>query len=315
MSIKIPLVSVICLCYNQARFVEEALQSVLKQTYPNIELIVADDASQDGSKEVIENFLKNHTNVLFFSNGYNQGNCKTFNEMFAHANGKYIIDLAADDILLNNRIEAQVNAFEALNESFGVIYTDCLHISEDKKTLGKQYATSYKPPSGDVYAAVLANYFIAAPTMMIRKTVLDTLQGYDENLSYEDFDFWVRSARKWQYFYLDEVLTLKRKVKNSLSAQGYTLHTQQIHDSTFNVCQKAFSLNKNETENKALALRIKREMRQCLLTENFDTIIRYADLLKKLEIPGFFTKLIIGLAQRKLRLGNMYQLYREIRRF
>ena len=66
-----PLVTVICLCYNHAAFIVEALDSVLNQTHSNVELIIADDFSTDNSVDVIENWLKNHPNISFFANKVN----------------------------------------------------------------------------------------------------------------------------------------------------------------------------------------------------------------------------------------------------
>jgi len=102
-----PLVSIICLSYNHAQFVEEALNSVLVQTYKNIELLIADDCSPDDSKSVIENWLKNHPKVVFVANTTNLGNTKTFNKMLALSKGEYVMDLAADDVLLPNCITNQ----------------------------------------------------------------------------------------------------------------------------------------------------------------------------------------------------------------
>ncbi|HRX01281.1 MAG TPA: glycosyltransferase family A protein, partial [Cyclobacteriaceae bacterium] len=103
-----PLVSVICLCYNHEEFVEEAIESVLAQTYPNVELIVVDDASVDRSKQVIGTILKQHERVKFIDLKENHGNCAAFNIGFRQCQGKYVVDFATDDIMLNSRIAEQV---------------------------------------------------------------------------------------------------------------------------------------------------------------------------------------------------------------
>ncbi|WP_278009104.1 glycosyltransferase family 2 protein [Flavobacterium gyeonganense] len=107
----LPLVSIICLCYNHEQFVVESLNSVLNQNYENIELIIADDCSTDNSKQVIQEWLKNHAGVTFVSNETNLGNTKTFNKVLQLAKGDYIIDLATDDILLTDCVEKQINTF------------------------------------------------------------------------------------------------------------------------------------------------------------------------------------------------------------
>src|SRR5690554_6116465 len=102
-----PLVSVICLCHNHERFLEEAIDSVLDQTYPNIEIIVVDDASTDGSKALLKDIcVKN--NLPFIDIAENIGNCAAFNKGFSVAKGKYVIDFAMDDVMMPERIEKQV---------------------------------------------------------------------------------------------------------------------------------------------------------------------------------------------------------------
>ncbi|MGC4023146.1 MAG: glycosyltransferase family A protein [Cyclobacteriaceae bacterium] len=132
-----PLVSVICLCYNQKRFVEESMLSVLSQTYKNIELIVIDDASNDGSQEVIRDFLVSYPQIQFLPLTQNVGNCKAFNMGWRLAKGEYIVDLSADDIMLAERIEKQVDYFQELDSTCGVVFTDCVYVDESGKPFRK----------------------------------------------------------------------------------------------------------------------------------------------------------------------------------
>ena len=106
-----PKVSVICLCHNQANYVSAAMQSVLDQTYPNIELVVVDDGSDDRSKEIIQKFITN-TSAQYIAIPDSIGNCKAFNRGLKIATGEYIIDLAADDVLLPTRVEKGINTFD-----------------------------------------------------------------------------------------------------------------------------------------------------------------------------------------------------------
>jgi glycosyltransferase involved in cell wall biosynthesis len=116
-----PLVSVICLCFNQANLVEKAIQSVLHQTYDNIELIVIDDASTDKSRSIIEKLSKTHGFQAHF-NPTNLGNCASFNIGFELSKGKYIIDLAADDQLMPPRIIKGVKNLEARGQTYAVVF-------------------------------------------------------------------------------------------------------------------------------------------------------------------------------------------------
>ncbi len=234
---KLPLVSVLCLCYNHEKYVSKAIQSVLDQTYSNIELIVVDDASIDGSKGEIERILTNQ-HFVFIDLSENVGNTRAFNKAFTQSNGKYIIDLAADDVLVKDRIEKQVAFFESCNDKTGVIYSDVTYIDETSNPIGHHFSEGkYTPYAGDIYEELIKKYFIPPPSMMIKREVLEELGGYDENLAYEDFDFWIRSSRNWHYAFQTESLTLVRRLEDSLSSKAYSKNDKQLH-STYLVCEK-----------------------------------------------------------------------------
>lgn len=271
-----PLVSVICLCYNQARFIEEALNAVASQAYANIELIVVDDASTDDSQSIIENWLQGHPDVLFIRNEENEGSTKSFNKALAKAEGKYIIDLAGDDILLKGRIESQVQFFEQQAGKVGVIYSDAQYINEFGYLLDVHFKRpNMIPHAGDIYCKLIDTYFIPTPTMMIRTEVLDELKGYDENLYYEDFDFWIRSSRNWNYAYQPEISTYIRLVSGSQSS-GYGDKDNPAMNTTLEVCKKIHKLNRTPDEHRALINRLKYEIRQAFLAG------------KKSELLGFY---------------------------
>ena len=270
---------------------------MLNQTYQPIQLIVADDYSSDNSVMQIEHFIDRHPGVLFIKNEQNLGNCRTFNRALAYATGKYIIDLAADDVLLDTRIEGQVTLFEQLNSAYGVIFSDALHISESGKTLRRHYHNINKVPSGEIYADLVARYFICSPTMMIKKAVLDELGGYDETLAYEDFDFWVRSARNWKYFFQNEITTLKRKTSHSLSSR-FRKRQNELQASTLVVCRKALALNCNEKENLALIRRVRYELRQAFRTQHFDLVADFAELLRILHALDLVSKFLTYLSRQ-----------------
>lgn len=270
-----PLVSIIALSYNHSNFIEEALDSVCRQTYLNLELIIVDDASTDDSAALIEAYLQKQAvsfPVKTILLKENLGNCAAFNRGLALAQGKYVIDFATDDLLLPQRIAQQVACFEDLSLDYGVVFTEAEYIDETGKHLWFHYQERLKQlrpiPTGEIYAQVVARYFISSPTMMIRKKVLDEMGGYDERLAYEDFDFWVRSARKWKYAYLDICTTKVRKHWRSMSTQQYQKGDSQLY-STYLVCEKALVMNSNSEENTALVTRVRYELRQAIIHRSF----------------------------------------------
>ncbi len=302
-----PLVSIICLCYNHARYLREALNSVLAQTYPNIEIIIADDASTDGSISIINEYCAKFTQLTFIQNKQNQGNCASFNRAFLQSSGDYVIDFATDDILLPNRVASQVAHFQSLDQSFGVIYSDAELIDEDSKTQGWFYrkltdgTLSPAPQSGYIYEQLLKRHFISAPTMMMKREVLEKLGGYDESLAYEDFDFWVRSAKYYQYFFQNEVLIKRRLHSQQLSKQLYLPQDRQLN-STVQVCYKAYALNSTASENQALAIRVKYELKHAFLTGHFIEARLLIDLLEDITSLNIFYRIIKLFILMQLRL-------------
>ncbi|HFF5453735.1 TPA: glycosyltransferase family 2 protein, partial [Acinetobacter baumannii] len=109
---KQPLVSIVIPCYNHANFVQDCIQSVIAQTYQNIELIIIDDGSKDGSVEKIQEFIGECEKrfVRFeFRNRPNKGLSATLNEALEWCQGEYFSAIASDDMMLNDKIEIQID--------------------------------------------------------------------------------------------------------------------------------------------------------------------------------------------------------------
>lgn len=282
-----PLVSVICLCHNQADYLEESIGSVLNQTYTAVELIIVDDGSTDDSQEIIKQFSDtSNTQILLLDK--NIGNCAAFNHGLSLAKGKYIIDLAADDVLDPRRIEVGVESLENTTEDYGVTFCDVSFIDVHSKVIGNHYKRDKfgnlleNIPEGNLYIELLQRYIVSTPGMMTKRTVFDSLDGYDELLAYEDFDFWVRSARRYKYKFTDAVLVSKRMLKTSLSNRQYKKGSKQLL-STHTVCEKAFQLNETELENQALLKRIRYEIRQVMIVGDYEIATKYLELWKKVN--------------------------------
>ncbi|QHL87299.1 glycosyltransferase [Nibribacter ruber] len=314
----LPLVSIICLCYNHARFLRQALDSVLAQTYPQIEVIIVDDLSQDDSVAIIEEYVARYPHIQFIQHTQNQGNCRSFNEAFAISKGEFIIDFATDDVLHPERVAKQVAAFQSLPSQVGVIYTDAELIDEQSNSLGKFYQRSANgqlkpfPAQGDVFADVLGRYFICPPTMMVRRAVLEELGGYDSSLAYEDFDFWVRSARHWRYHFLDQVLCQRRMHAASLSRQVYTVGDRQLQ-STIQIIQKARLLIQTPAERQALVNRIKYEARHAYFTGNYPEAMVLLNVLEEEGGTSGPYRLLTWLTQKRVPLQFLRRWYYQWR--
>lgn len=268
-----PLISVIITCFNHALYVKEAVASVLAQDYEQIEIIIIDDASTDCSREVIQQILLENPSIKILLNEINSGVCASFNRAFACATGDYIIDLAADDYLLPNKITTQLNKFYSLPDDYGVIYSDLIFVDELGKALC-EINTNKSFPEGDVFCEVLARHSIYASTMLIKREVYEDLKGYDESLAYEDFDFFVRSSRNWKFAYVKEPLMAKRELDTSLGKQFFT-RSNLLDESTLKVCQKAKALCRNSEEKKALKSRLHYEAYDAIRHSEWRLALRF----------------------------------------
>ena len=316
---KNPLVTVIALCYNHEKFVLDSLQSVVNQRYKKVELIVVDDFSKDKSREKILKFAENNSSVQLIFNQSNLGNCRSFNQALKIAKGKYIIDLSTDDVMLPNRITQQVQMFEA-DDKIGVVFSDCEYLDKDSKLLSQSKFNGLRKrttlyPVGKVYAELLGmKLYINPPTMMVRKTLFDKLGGYDETLTYEDFDFWVRAARISEFGYVPDVLVQQRKLDGSHSTK-FIQKRNILIPSKLKVCQKAFALNETEAANRALIIRLKSLLRQSVFTEHFDVAQEVIKMLKELNGENLESKILEIFIYFKIPTNFLYLRYNAFRRY
>ena len=291
---KKPLVTVICLCYNHAEFVVETLNSVLNQSYSNVELIIADDCSTDDSVTVIENWRQQHPEVPFIKNEKNIGNTKTINQAFQYAKGDYLIDLAADDVLLSDCIAIQVRAFETSDlDRLGIVYGNVENIREDGSfdsyyyPIGSNGKVISKRNSGELYKEVISGETICSVSSMIKRSVFEALGGYDEHLAYEDFDFWVRASRIYDIAFIDAILVRKRITKTAMTKDFHSkrnIRARKMNHSTYLVIKKAIQLNKTKEEDKALLKRIHYEILLNLKTRDFGLMAKLFWLKLKIRL-------------------------------
>ncbi len=313
-----PVVSVICLSYNHKRFIREAINSVVAQTYPFLEVILADDASTDGTPEIIREYQRQHPEFKILLLEKNLGNCAAFNLALKKTSGEFVIDFATDDVMLPDRIEKQMAQFSKLDKTYGVVFSDAVYIDEAGREKYKHFERLFKNrllhnvPQGDIYHKVLSTYFIPSPTMMVRKSVFDDIGGYDERLSYEDFDFWVRSSRKFKYAFLDAITTKIRISARSMSQGWYRQGDRQLR-STYQVCKKALSFSKSTEDFDALAKRLRFEIRQSVFSGNNEEAKLFYNLLKKIERDGVAYKMIMVLNALRLPLSPLRNLYHKLR--
>lgn len=183
-----PLVSVIIPVYNAERFVESAVRSIMNQTYTDLEILITDDCSTDGSFEILQRLAAEDSRITLYRNESNLKIVKTLNSLVAAASGTYIARMDADDIALPKRIEKQV-AFLESNPDYALCGTNAWHIDESGRRIGR----SCLPESFEENKFFLQFYStFYHPTVMLRSEIYKQ-NLYDEKFLYaEDYELWAR---------------------------------------------------------------------------------------------------------------------------
>lgn len=178
-----PLVSVVMPNYNGERFVEDAIKSVLSQTYNNIELIVVDDCSRDNSPEVIEKIAKQDERVHLFRNKTNCGVSQTRNQGIQLASGRYIALLDNDDLWEKDKVERQLHL--AL-KGYKIVYCSYDFIDENSNAIKKPFIV---PPSTN-FNKMLSSTVISCSSAFIEARLLKE-HLFRTDFYHEDYLLWM----------------------------------------------------------------------------------------------------------------------------
>lgn len=211
-----PLVSVVIPCYNHEDFVQASIQSVINQTYENIELIIIDDGSKDGSIAKIEEMTKlceqRFVNFEFRSRP-NKGLSATLNEAIEWCQGEYYSGIASDDVILSHKLKVQV---EFLNSHHNVlaVFGGVQHIDENDKIIATSLS---KSRYYDFKRIIMHKFDLPAVTQLIRLQALKETGGYDSSIILEDWYMWLKLTKHGSIYYMSEIFALYRQHDNNIS--------------------------------------------------------------------------------------------------
>lgn len=210
-----PLVSVIIPTYNRRRYLAEALESVWSQTYRQVEVIVVDDGSTDGTGAWLETYA--HRERLRYLYQPNQGVSAARNQGIRLARGKYLAFLDSDDLFEPYKLEKQVAYLEE-HPGTGLVHSHYLKFDDSGAHLGLRDTSFF---TGRVYPEMLLYWsvLIAVPCVMAPAAVLHEVGGFDETLRWgEDLDLWRRIARCYPLACIPEALSKIRVHPDNASA-------------------------------------------------------------------------------------------------
>jgi len=216
-------VDVVVPSYNHKQYVDRCVNSILAQSFDNVNIIIIDDGSSDGSAAYLDQTYSKEERVNVYLQS-NIGLTRTLNRaIFEFCTAKYVVFIASDDILLPERLSKQV-AFMEQNEMM-LSYADHLVIDKDENTIGNGVKQKL---AGHLFDKLfLGEYNIPACTCIYRLDVLKEFNGFNADALVEDSDMYLKVASKYPIGYLDEIVTLYRRHGNNMSK---TMTTAIFHD-------------------------------------------------------------------------------------
>lgn len=216
------LVSVAMCTYNGEKYLKTQLDSILKQTYSPIELIIVDDNSRDGTRDLLIPYQKKHNNIHVYFNETNLGYNKNFEKAISYCKGEFISISDQDDIWLPDKIEKLANA---IGENW-VIVSDSLYIDSDDRLLDKTLLDNFS--FQNTYKSILLENFVTGHTSLLSRKILEYIFPIPAKGFY---DWWIGFIAIYhnKLVYLDQKLTYYRIHSNSVIQQALADKVKKIN--------------------------------------------------------------------------------------
>lgn len=201
----VPTVSIVLATCNRLSLLRLAVDSVLAQTYTAWELIIADDGSEQATRDYLRELHSSRVQVFWLEHCGNPGTVR--NAALARARGTYVAFMDSDDLWMPTKLERQIAALRAApGRRWSYTAYDCIDGN------GDALAIRWAPHDGEIFGSLLrAEAMVALPTVMAERALLHETGGFDpDQLQAEDIDLWLRMALRSDVLVLDRVLTRVR---------------------------------------------------------------------------------------------------------
>jgi len=206
-----PEVSITMPVLNGERYIGEAIDRILAQTYPNYQLVVVDDGSSDGTAAIVKSYA-DKLELVYVRHEKPLGIAPSMNDGVRHSTGDLIAFLDHDDAWLPNFLETQVSYLEQHPDT-GMVHSDFQTTDTDGNILESSVALcrGRKRPTGNIFRELFLDSFIVGNSVLIRRECFTRLGLFDESLKWGDYHMWLRIARHYKVAYVDQVLTSYRQ--------------------------------------------------------------------------------------------------------
>lgn len=218
----LPLVSFAIPSYNHEKYIGEMLDSCLAQTYPNIEIVVVDDASPDGSRQILEDYARRYPGIVRAEfNETNLGPALTARKAVRLTRGDFIAGIGSDDVSLPHRIAAGMELLLA-DPTLGAVFSKAEIIDETGRTIQSPIADVFNCAYDDIRWRLLSGNFLCGPSMLMRGELYRNL-SLNPGLGFvEDFNLWLRILDTHELLRVDDVWVKYRSHGKNLS-----VHTRE----------------------------------------------------------------------------------------
>lgn len=209
------IISIIIATYNRSKLLRECLESLLAQTYPDIEIIVVDDGSADDTHASIAKIAQKHNNIRYFPRPH-LGVCAARNFGLTKATGEFIGFFDSDDLWPPDYIETMVNSLQA-NLDFDVAYSKIMLLVDGK--IQGPYITTEKPPTGYITTDLFfrGRPFNLPSSTIFRKSASNDIFWDETTGNCDDLDLFLRISTKSKFMYVPDVYMTYRKTEDSMT--------------------------------------------------------------------------------------------------
>ena len=284
-----PLVSIVTPTYNQGKYLAETIESVLAQTYGNIEYIVLDDGSTDDTSKILDSF----SGKIYHDRHENIGQAATLNYGWKKAKGSILGYLSSDDVLAPKAIEILVKML-LKNPSCSIVYCDYLLIDQNSKIFRNIITENFVLDRLQVDLVCQPG-----PGALFKREIFDFTGGWDQNLKQApDFDFWLKASRFGNFVRVPEFLARYRVHLDSIS---FSIISVDQSNEIINIMTRYWSGTKNNKSLKSISLahlmsskhhaqsgRIGKMLSSCIYAVSLYPKIIYSMISWQLIISGIY---------------------------
>ena len=288
------IISVLMSIYNESfHDIEESIESILSQTYPNFELIIVND--NPNRKEYIDllnKYCEKDKRIIIIQNEENIGLAASMNKALAKAKGELIARMDADDISIAERFQKEADLL--LNTDYDVVFSNYTRIGPDDEYIGKGEKACSLNSESDLVEQIVFNGVVHHPTVMMKKKALQRVNGYRLFPCSQDQDLWIRLLESGARFvFVDEILLLYRVRDNSISQKRQYQQYITIQYILHLMKERIIHSGKDSYSKDAYDHYIERKNKETHEKERFSVAIRNLDIAKEAGKDGNFGKYVL----------------------